>query len=127
MDKQQGPYLEKFVRDEDIRESSESNQQKATLQQEQIKPKPEVEEKKQKKPENKIPQNKDSQEYTHFYERMHDEGRLNRENKIDSFFYPPSANFFSPFHIIEDSYLKESIKKRPQELIDLSLGKNISH
>ena len=125
MDKPQGPYLEKFVRDEDIRESSESNQQKATLQQEQIKPKPEVEEKKQKKPENKIPQNKDSQEYTHFYERMHDEGRLNRENKIESFFYPPSANFFSPFHIIEDSYLKESIKKRPQELIDLSLGKNI--
>ena len=86
------------------------------------KPKPIIEEQKQKIIEIKKPQKKDTKDHP-FNTKNKEQGRLKVEDKLASSFFHLSLNFLSPFEMIEESNLRISNEPK-QQLDDLSLGKN---
>ena len=116
------PILEKFVKDDESKEVTESTQLVTAPQQEPPKPKPIIEEQKQKIIEIKKPQKKDTKDHP-FNTKNKEQGRLKVEDKLASSFFHLSLNFLSPFEMIEESNLRISNEPK-QQLDDLSLGKN---
>lgn len=124
MNAQTEPFLEQFVKDEEIKDLTESIQKVAIPQQEPVKPKPDVEEEKKNKIEIKAPQNNNKKENS-FNKKMREEGQLNIENRKGkgSTYFSVSPNFLSPFDVIKDSN-KKIKNERKQDIKELSLGIN---
>ena len=117
------PVLEKYVKDDENKEITESTHILTTSPQEVVKPKPNpvIIEQQKKILENQEKLNKESKEFR-FSQKMKEEGKV--RGRRNTSFFPPSLNFLKSFDVIEKP--NYNINEEPKgELEDLSLGKNI--
>ena len=117
------PVLEKYVKDDEYKEITESTHILTTSPQEVVKPKPNpvIIEQQKKILENQEKLNKESKEFR-FSQKMKEEGKI--RGRRNTSFFPPSLNFLKSFDVIEKP--NYNINEEPKgELEDLSLGKNI--
>ena len=121
----QVPTLEKFVKDDDIKELTESTQILTTSQQEFPKPKPNLEIVEEKKiiKENDNTINDDIKE-ANLNKIMREEGQLQLKGRKGSNYFSLSQNFLQQYDAIEIPNLKLN-KDNKKKLEDLSLGKNL--
>ena len=121
----QVPTLEKFVKDDDIKELTESTQILTTSQQEFPKPKPNLEIVEEKKiiKENDNTINDDIKE-ANLNKIMREEGQLQIKGRKGSNYFSLSQNFLQQYDAIEIPNLKLN-KDNKKKLEDLSLGKNL--
>ena len=121
----QVPTLEKFVKDDDIKELTESTQILTTSQQEFPKPKPNLEIVEEKKiiKENDNTINDDIKE-ANLNKIMREEGQLQLKGRRGSNYFSLSQNFLQQYDAIEIPNLKLN-KDNKKKLEDLSLGKNL--
>ena len=121
----QVPTLEKFVKDDDIKELTESTQILTTSQQEFPKPKPNLEIVEEKKiiKENDNTINEDAKE-ANLNKIMREEGQLQSKDRRGSTYFSVSQNFLQQYDAIEIPNLKLN-KDNKKKLEDLSLGKNL--
>ena len=121
----QVPTLEKFVKDDDIKELTESTQILTTSQQEFPKPKPNLEIVEEKKiiKENDNTINDDIKE-ANLNKIMREEGQLQIKGRRGSNYFSLSQNFLQQYDAIEIPNLKLN-KDNKKKLEDLSLGKNL--
>ena len=119
------PILEKFVKDDDIKELTESTQILTTSQQEFPKPKPllEIVEEKKITKENDNTINDDTKE-SNLNKIMKEEGQLQLKDRKGSTYFSLSQNFLQQYDAIEIPNLKLN-KDNKKKLEDLSLGKNL--
>ena len=117
------PVLEKFVKDDEIKEIAETSPVLSTAQQEQLNQK-KADEEEQKKIAEKKKSEKNETKEDRYNDKMKDEGKLNLENRRGSSFFSASSVFLKPFDVIEEPNFKprESEKKNGD---NLSLNKNI--
>ena len=121
----QVPTLEKFVKDDDIKELTESTQILTTSQQEFPKTKPNLEIVEEKKiiKENDNTINDDIKE-ANLNKIMREEGQLQLKGRKGSNYFSLSQNFLQQYDAIEIPNLKLN-KDNKKKLEDLSLGKNL--
>ena len=117
------PVLEKFVKDDEIKEIAETSPVLSTAQQEQLNQK-KADEEEQKKIAEKKKSEKNETKEDRYNDKMKAEGQLNIEGKRESSFFSASTVFLKPFDVIEEPNFKpKEIDKKNGD--DLSLNKNI--
>lgn len=114
------PVLEKYVKDDENKEITESTHILTTSPQEVVKPKPNpvIIEQQKKILENQEKLNKESKEFR-FSQKMKEEGKV--RGRRNTSFFPPSLNFLKSFDVIEKP--NYNINEEPKgELEDLSFA-----